>query len=149
MAGTLSSSPLQISKPFPQIRFTIPGIAYRSSGQFQLRRAINFNSCVVGEIREYHCVRLVEGFVLVLLISRSDLRFAINRRISSRLQRWSSSLVSFLHCYQGSSSFSFFVCVPPSLKPISSLPSLLPPLSPSPHQPGARGPCTLPPAVLG
>jgi hypothetical protein len=28
---------------------------------------MTFNMCVVGEIREYNCVRLVEGFILVLL----------------------------------------------------------------------------------
>jgi hypothetical protein len=91
MDVTLSSNPFQISKSFPQIRSTCPGIAHRSSGRFQLqrqfRRAINSNPCVIGEIREYHCIRLIERFVLVLLIRRSDHRFVANRQFSSRLQR--------------------------------------------------------------
>jgi hypothetical protein len=49
MGGTLSSNPFQISKLFPQFRSIIPGIARRSSGRFQLRRASTFNLCVVGE----------------------------------------------------------------------------------------------------
>jgi hypothetical protein len=83
MDGTLSSSPFQILKPFPQIRSTIPGIARRSSGRFQLRRqlqrVITFNPCVISEIREYRCVRLIEGFLSVLSIHLSDLRSTVNR----------------------------------------------------------------------
>jgi hypothetical protein len=110
MAGTLSPSPFQISKSFPEIRSTIPRIARRSSERFQLRRqlwrAISFNPCVVGEIWEYHYVCLIEGFVSVLSIRRSHLQFAINQRISSRLRQTSSSLVSKLHCFSLRSSFS-------------------------------------------
>jgi hypothetical protein len=99
MAGTLSLNPFQISKSFSQFWSTIPGIACRSLVRFQLRRqlqrAITFNSCIVGKIREYRCVRLIESFVLVVSIHWSDLRFAVNWRISPRLRRGSSCLVSF------------------------------------------------------
>jgi hypothetical protein len=95
MDGTLSSIPFQISKLFPQIRSTIPGIARRSSGRFQLRWAITFNPCVVGKIREYHYIHLVKSFVPMFSIHRSNRRFATNRWFSSRLRRTPSSTLSF------------------------------------------------------
>jgi hypothetical protein len=104
MAGILSPSLFQISKPFPQIRSTIPEIAHRISRWFLLRRAITFNPCVAGKIREYCCVHIVEVFVLVLSIHQSDLRFTVNRWISPRHRRGPSP-VSYLHCSSCSSSF--------------------------------------------
>jgi hypothetical protein len=84
-------NPFQILKLFPQIRSTIPGIARWSLEWFQIRWPITFNLCVIGGIREYRCVRLIENFVPVLSIRR----FAANRQFSSRLQRTPSSLLSF------------------------------------------------------
>jgi hypothetical protein len=74
MVGVLSSSPFRISDPFRESRTTAPSVPRRSSGRFQLQRAITFNSGVVGEIRGYRCVCIVEGFILVLSVRRSDLR---------------------------------------------------------------------------
>jgi hypothetical protein len=83
MAGTLSSSHFQILKPFPPIRSTNPRIARRSSRGFhlerQLRRAITFNSCVVGGIRGYRYIRIIESFVPMPSIRRSDCTFVANR----------------------------------------------------------------------
>jgi hypothetical protein len=107
MAGILSPSPFQISYSFREPRSVALSVPRRSSGRFQLRRAITFNSGVVGEIRGYRCVRLDEGFVLVLSVRRSDLWFAVNRRISPRLRRGPSSPVSRFHCFQS----YFFVFV--------------------------------------
>jgi hypothetical protein len=68
---------------FPRFDPQFPKIARRSSGRYQLRRqlrrAITFNRCVVGKIREHRCICLVESFVLVLSIRRSDLQFTVNR----------------------------------------------------------------------
>jgi hypothetical protein len=133
MAGILSSSPFQNSKPHPQIRSETPGIARRSSGQFQLqrqlRRAITFDQCVVGGIQGHHCVRLIEIFVPVPLICRSDQRFVPNRQYCARLRRTSFSPVSLHHLLALCSSFSS----PPRSLPLSlpqavdTLPLLLPP----------------------
>jgi hypothetical protein len=68
MAGFLSPSPFQISERFLQIRFTTPRIARRSSGQFY--------PCVVGEIRGYRCIRLIEGFVQ--FVNRASSSTSIN-----------------------------------------------------------------------
>ena len=51
------------------------------------------HSCIVCRIREYRCVRLVEGFVAARSVRRLDPRIYGNRRISSRLRRGSSSPV--------------------------------------------------------
>jgi hypothetical protein len=67
MAGIFSSSPFQNSKPHPQIRSETPRIARRSSG-----RAIVFDPCVISGIRGYLYIRLVEIFVPVPSIRRSD-----------------------------------------------------------------------------
>jgi hypothetical protein len=134
MAGTLLSSPFQILKLFPKIWSTILGIAHRSSGRFQHRwqlwRAITFNPCVVGEIQEYRCIRLVKRFVPVLLIRRSDNHFAANRWFSSRLQRTSSSVVSFSIVVHWSFFVFFSKCAALYLSQLS--PSLFPPTRPSP-----------------
>jgi hypothetical protein len=104
MAGILSSISFQISKPLPQFRSETPGIARRSSEWFQLqwqlrrqlRRAFTFDPCVIGRIWGYRCVHLVESFVLMLLICRSDRRFVVNRRICPR-PRWGRLLRWALH----------------------------------------------------
>jgi hypothetical protein len=93
MSGFISSSPFQNTKRFLQIQSLAPGIARRSSGRFQLRRAITPNPCIVCRIRGYRCVRLVEGFVAARSVRRLDLRISGNRRISSRLRRGPSSPV--------------------------------------------------------
>jgi hypothetical protein len=72
MSGFISLSPFQNTKWFPQIQSLASGIACRSSGRFQLQRAITPNSCIVCRIRGYRCVRLVEGFVGVRSICRLD-----------------------------------------------------------------------------
>jgi hypothetical protein len=62
LSGFISSSLFQNTKRFLQIQSLAPGIACRSSGQFQLRRqlrwAITLNPCIVSRIRGYRCVRL-------------------------------------------------------------------------------------------
>jgi hypothetical protein len=108
------------------------------------RRAITFNPCTVGEIREYRCVHFVKSFVLMLLIRRSDLRFAVNQWFSSRL-RWTPSFSKFLFISHHMSQPN------PSLSPLS-LPH--PPLSPSssPSPPRAARPRPrrrFPPPPLG
>jgi hypothetical protein len=132
MAGILLLSPFQFLKSCPQIRATILGITCQSSGRFQLQRAITFNPCIVGKIREYCCVRLVKTFVSVLWIRRSDLQFTVNRPISSRLQRTSSSPVSYQHCPPCSFFVSRRMCttprsLPPPMRTIS-LPFPSPPV---------------------
>jgi hypothetical protein len=87
MSGFISSNPFQNTKRFLQIQSIAPGIARRSSGRFQLRRAITPNPCIVCRIREYRCVRLVESLVAARSVRRLDLRISSNRRISSRLRR--------------------------------------------------------------
>jgi hypothetical protein len=99
MTGILSGSPFWILKPRPRSRSETPGIARRSSGRFQLQRAITFDPCVVGGIRGYRCVRLVESIVLVPSIHRSTRRFVLSRWICARLQRcrflwWASTIVA-------------------------------------------------------
>jgi hypothetical protein len=134
MAGILSSSPFQNSKPHPQIRSETPGIARRSSGQFQLqrqlRRAITFDHCVVGGIQGHHCVRLIEIFVPVPLICRSDQRFVPNRQYCARLRRTSFSPVSLHHLLALCSSFCSPPRSPPSLSPSGG--GHPPPLTPPP-----------------
>jgi hypothetical protein len=49
MTDFISSSPFQNTKQFLQIQSLAPGIARRSSGRFQLRRAITPNPCIVAE----------------------------------------------------------------------------------------------------
>jgi hypothetical protein len=97
MSGFISSSPFQNTKGFLQIQSLAPGIARRSSGQFQLRRqlrwAITPNPCIVCRIQGCRCIRLVEGFVAARSVRRLDPRISDNRRISSRLRRGSSSPV--------------------------------------------------------
>jgi hypothetical protein len=93
MSGFNSSSPFQNTKCFLPIQSLAPSIARRSSGRFQLRRAITPNLCIVCRIRGYHCVRPVEGFVAARSVRRLDPRISGNRRISSRLQWGSSSPV--------------------------------------------------------
>jgi hypothetical protein len=98
MSGFISSSSFQNTKRFLQIQSQAPGIVRRSSGRFQLRRAITPNLCIVCQIRGYRCIRLVEGFIAAHSVHRLDPRISSNRRISSRLQRGSSSPVRNLHC---------------------------------------------------
>jgi hypothetical protein len=93
MSGFISSSPFQNTKRFLQIQSLAPGIARRSLGRIQLRRAITPNPCIVCRIRGYRCVRLVEGFVVARSVRRLDPRISGNRRISSRLRRGPSSPV--------------------------------------------------------
>jgi hypothetical protein len=97
MTGFISSSTFQNKKQFLQIQSLAPGIARRSSEQFQLRRqlrrAITPNPFIVWQIRGYRSIRLVEGFVGVCSVRRLDLRISGNRRISSWLRRGSSSSV--------------------------------------------------------
>jgi hypothetical protein len=90
MSGFISPSPFQNTKRFLQIHSLAPGIARRSSGRFQLRRAITPNPCIVYGIRGYRCVRLVEGFVAARSVRRLDPQISGNRRIFSRLRRGSS-----------------------------------------------------------
>jgi hypothetical protein len=63
--------------------------------------------CIVCAIRGYHYVRLVDGYVGGYSVHWLDPQISGNRRISSRLRRGSSSLVSLLHRFQPSSSFFF------------------------------------------
>jgi hypothetical protein len=90
MSGFISSNPFQNTKRFLQIQSLASGIARRSSGRFQLRRAITLNPCIVCRIRGYRCVRLVEGFVPARSVRRLDPRISGNRWIFSRLRRGSS-----------------------------------------------------------
>jgi hypothetical protein len=94
MFGFISSSPFQNTKRFLQIQSLAPGIARRSSGRFQLRRQLRRQS--VHRLRNPRVPlrRLVEGFVAARSVRRLDTRISGNRRISSRLQRGSSSPVS-------------------------------------------------------
>jgi hypothetical protein len=89
------------------------------------RRAITFNPCTVGEIREYRCVHFVKSFVLMLLIRRSDLRFAVNQWFSSRLW-WTPSFSKFLfvshHMSQPNPSLSPLSLPHPSLSLLLALP---------------------------
>jgi hypothetical protein len=110
MSGFISSSPFQNTKRFLQIQSLAPSIARRSSGRFQLRRAITPNPCIVCRIRGYRCVRLVEGFVAAHLVRRLDPRISGNRRISSRLRRESSSPVRTSIVVSRVSSCSSFSC---------------------------------------
>jgi hypothetical protein len=135
MSGFISSNPFQNTKRFLQIRSLAPSIARRSSRPLQLRRqlrrAITPNPCIVCQIRGYHCVRLVEGFVAARSVHRLDPRISGNRRIWLQLRRVSSSPVSLLHGFEP----KFFIS------------SLLPaqPLSLSPPAPGdaTLHPCAL------
>jgi hypothetical protein len=145
MAGILSSSPFRNSKPHPQIWSETLGIARRSSGRFQLRRAITFDSCVVDGIRGYCCVRLVESFILVSSIHRSDPQFDLNRRICAQLRRTSSSPMINLHCWMLFFGF-VFPAQPLSLpSPCFPLAAVLPPPSIPPSPPSRRQPAGLPP----
>jgi hypothetical protein len=121
MTGILSSSPFWILKPRQQSRSETLGIARQSSRRFQLQRAITFNPCVVGEIRGYRCVRLVESIVSVPSIRRSNRRFVLSRRICARLQRcrflrWASTIVA----PRVSSCFTFPVRAGPPLPSLTS-----------------------------
>jgi hypothetical protein len=90
MADFSSLSSFWTIRRFSQIHSPSLGIARRSSERFQLRwqlqRAITSNSCIISGIRGYCYVRLVESFVSVLSIHRSDRRFVLNRRFSQL--RW-------------------------------------------------------------
>jgi hypothetical protein len=112
MSDFISSSPLQNTKQFLQIRSLAPGIARRSSERLQLRRhlrrAITPNPWIVCGIRGYRCVRLVEGFVEAHSVNRLDPRISGNRRISSLLRRGSSSPVRTSIVVHGVSSCSSF-----------------------------------------
>jgi hypothetical protein len=146
MAGILSSRPFWILKPHPQSRSETPGIARRSSEQFQLWRVITIDPCVAGEIRGYRCVRLVEGFISVHLIRRSERWFTVNRRFSSRLQR--GRLLRWARPPLLPMKFFIFVFLaqplsPPSLFPMAVLSSVpFPPgtaCSPSPATASSGG----------
>jgi hypothetical protein len=105
MIGFFSPIPFQTIKQFPETHSSSPGIARWSLRRLELQRAITFNLCVVGKIRGYRCVCLVEGFVVVLSICQSDLRNFVNRWILSWLRQGSSSPVSFSIVVQKSSLF--------------------------------------------
>jgi hypothetical protein len=81
MPGFASSSTFQSTKWFPRIQFPALGIASQSLERFQIRRAITSNPCVVSGIWGYHCVRLIEGFILACSVRQSDLQISVNRRI--------------------------------------------------------------------
>jgi hypothetical protein len=104
MSGFISSSPFQNTKHFLQFQSLAPGIARRSSGRFQLRRqlrrAITPKLCIVCRIREYCCVRLVEGFVG----ARSVCRFLLGSG-EGLLHPWETSIVVLMV----SSFLRFFV----------------------------------------
>jgi hypothetical protein len=119
MSGFISLSPFQNTKRFLQIQSLAPGIARRSSGRFQLRRAITPNLCIICGIRGYRCVRLVEGFVAARSVHRLDPRISGNQRISSQLRRESSSPVRTSIVVPRVSSFLRFPirAGPPSLSP--------------------------------
>jgi hypothetical protein len=153
MSGFISLSPFQNTKHFLQIQSLAPGIARRSSGRFQLwrqfRRAITPNPCIVCGIRGYRCVRLVEGFVAARSVHRLYPRISGNRRISSRLQRGSSSPVRTFIVVPRVSSFLLFPirAGPPSLSsrlPRRRCPS--PSVSPPPRRrwppPAPAFPCS-------
>jgi hypothetical protein len=147
MSGFISSSSFQNTKRFLQIQSLAPGIARRSLGRFQLRRAINHNPCIVCRIRGYRCIRLIAA----RSVRRLDHRISGNRQISSRLRRGSSSPVRTSIVVPRVSSFlRFLVRVePPSLSPHlpgSGAPpaSIFPPRRrPFPH-PRQRLPCPTP-----
>jgi hypothetical protein len=82
-----SLSTFQSMKPFSHIQFPAPGIARRSSEWFQLQRAITPNPCIICGICGHHCICLVEGFVSVRSVRRSDPRISVNRLFSPRLRR--------------------------------------------------------------
>jgi hypothetical protein len=132
MVGTLSLSLLQMSKLFSQIRSQFPELLAEvrggSNSNDNSTKQITFNLCIAGEIREYRCIRLVESFVPVLLIRRSDLRFTVNRQISSRRGRNSSPLTK-LHCFSHHFHFLWPRVVTLSLyhSPHVSLPPWAPP----------------------
>jgi hypothetical protein len=155
MSDFISSSPFQNTKRFLQIQSVAPGIARRSLGRFQLRRAITPNPCIVCRIRGYRCVRLVEGFVAARLVRRLDPRIFGNRRISSRLRRESSSPVRTSIVVSRVSSCSSFsrprraslTLLSPSLAaaPLPlRFPSPAAPLSPSPAAVVAGGGARVP-----
>jgi hypothetical protein len=158
MTGILSPSPFQISNLFPQIWSTIPEIACRISGRFQLQRqlrwTITFNTCIVREIREYRCIHLIEGFTLMLSIHRSDLRFALNRRISPRLRqglllRWAIFIilrVLLRFSPYGHSPNPILAAPLPLPAPLSPLPAAVVGLGRARPPPG-YSPCAPPPPL--
>jgi hypothetical protein len=84
-----SSSPFQSTKRFPHIQFQATRIARRSSEAVPTP-ANNYSQTVhLFEIQRYHCIHLVEGFVVVHSIYRSDHRIFVNQRFSPRLRRCS------------------------------------------------------------
>jgi hypothetical protein len=144
-----------ITKPFSQIHFPAPEIAHRSSERFQLPRAITFNPCVVGRIREYRRVRLVKGYVSVRPVRRPDLWISVNQRFPrlrrGLLFRWALFIVFNLVLRFLSHGGSPASCsptqapaAPPGPCPMAARP-LLPPCAASVAASGARG-CALPPA---
>jgi hypothetical protein len=150
MAGILSSSPFRISKSHPHSRSETPGIARRSSGQFQLQRAITFDTCIVGGIWGYRCVCRVERFVSMLSIHRSDQWFVVNRWISPWLQRTSSSPVSLHHyCTKGFFVSLFFSSVQGPLSLPSPPPLAVPPSPFLPPQCGSPVPRRWGPTAAG
>jgi hypothetical protein len=131
MSGFISSNPFQSMKRFLQIQSLAPGIVRRSSGRFQLRRAITPNSCIVCRIRGYRCVRLVEGFVAARSVRRLDPPISDNRRISSRRRQGSSSPVRTSIVVPRVSSCSLFSR---PCKASLTLPSPSPAAAPRPHR---------------
>jgi hypothetical protein len=109
MAGTLSSSPFQISKPSPQI---------------------TFNPCVVGKLREYRCV-FRQGLRFGAFNPLIRPRFVVNRQISRWLRRGLSSLVSFIHLLP-MEVFVFLLCMRPTFPATPLLSPLPSPACPSP-----------------
>jgi hypothetical protein len=78
MAGILLLSHFRILKPLPQFSSKIPGIARRSLDGSNSGEQLLFDPCIVSRIRGYFCVCLVESFILVPSICRSDQRFVVN-----------------------------------------------------------------------
>jgi hypothetical protein len=133
---------------------------------FQLRQAITFDLCVVSGIRGYRCICLIERFVPVPSIRRSNRRFIPNRRFCARLRRGSSSPMSLHHyCTKGFLVFLRFSSVqslplpPPAVAPLplpSTLAWLPPRQWPAAGTPAprlrrgrpARPSCTAPPLPL-
>jgi hypothetical protein len=146
MAIILLSIPFWNSKPHPQSRSKNPEIARRSSGWFQLRRAITFDPCVVDGIWGYRCVRIIEGFVPVPSIRRFDWRFVPQLVFSSRLRRdlllrWAlPPLLSMkLYCFFVSCPCSAYPSLPSSPLAVALPPPPFPPPGVAPHPPTAAG----------
>jgi hypothetical protein len=89
MAEILSTSPFQILIPFPQLDPKLPQLLA------EVRNGFNSGEQLLSiYASSMESEGTTESFVPVLSIRLSDLRFTVNRWISARLQRGSSSPVS-------------------------------------------------------